>query len=255
MPLKISIITPSFNQGQFIEQTIQSVLSQNYPHLEYIVMDGGSTDNTLAILKKYEGKLKWFSGKDKGQSDAINKGLKMATGDVVTWLNSDDYYLPHTLKKVVEEFEKNKEIQWITGEYIIVDEKGEQIQSFVSWYKKLLRKHPTFNMLSFANFIIQPSTFWKREIMQSVGYLKKEYHYCMDYDLWLRIMKKYKPTIISSPLSAFRIHGESKGKLQYGKQFKEEVEVVKLYNKDNFVIFLHNIHNILINFVYQIIKS
>ena len=210
---------------------------------------------TLSILKKYEGRLKWFSEKDKGQSDAINKGLKMATGDVVAWLNSDDYYLPHTLQKVADKFEKNKNVQWVTGDYEIVDEKGKQIQSFVSWYKGLLRKHPTFNMLSFANFIIQPSTFWKRKLMEEVGYLKEEYHLCMDYDLWLRIMKKYQPTVIPSPLSAFRIHGTSKGKLQYGRQFKEEIQVAKQYNHNGFIIFLHTIHNILINFVYQIIKS
>ncbi len=253
--LKISIITPSFNQGQFIEQTIQSVLNQNYPNLEYIVMDGGSTDDTLSILKKYEGKLKWFSGKDKGQSDAINKGLKMATGDIVAWLNSDDYFLPGMLRKVADEFEKNKKTQWVTGDYRIVDEKGKQIQSFIPWYKGLLRKHPTFNMLSFANFIIQPSTFWKKNIMEEVGYLREEYHLCMDYDLWLRIMKKYQPAVFSTPLSAFRIHGTSKGKLQYGIQFKEEVQVAKQYNHNDFIIFLHTIHNILINFIYQIIKS
>lgn len=255
MPIKISIITPSFNQGQFIEQTIQSVLSQNYPNLEYIVMDGGSTDNTLSILKRHEGKLRWFSEKDKGQSDAINKGLKMAAGDIVTWLNSDDYYLPQTLQKVAEEFEKNKETQWVTGDYKIVDEKGKQIQSFIPRYKGLLRKHPTFNMLSFANFIIQPSTFWKRSIIEKVGYLNEKYHLCMDYDLWLRIMKKYQPTIIPSPLSSFRIHGASKGKLQYGIQFEEEVQVAKQYNKNIFITFLHKIHNVFINFIYQIIKS
>ncbi|MBI4973189.1 glycosyltransferase [Candidatus Roizmanbacteria bacterium] len=253
--LKISIVTPSFNQGQYIEQTIQSVLNQNYSNLEYIVMDGGSTDNTLSILKKYEGKLKWFSEKDKGQSDAINKGLKMATGDVVAWLNSDDYYLPDTLQKVADEFERNMKVQWVTGDYIIVDEKRKQIQSFVSSYKSLLRKQPTFNMLSFANFIIQPSTFWKREMLKKIGYLREEYHLCMDYDLWLRLMRSSPPSVITSPLSAFRIHGTSKGKLQYGIQFKEEVQVAKQYNHNGLIIFLHKIHNILINFVYQIIKS
>lgn len=218
-------------------------------------MDGGSTDNTLSILKKYEGKLKWFSKKDKGQSDAINKGLRMATGDIVAWLNSDDYYLPDTIKKVVEIFENNKETQWVSGDYLIVDEKGKEIQSFVIWYKRLLRKLPTFNMLSFANFIIQPSTFWRKEVCQKVGYLREEFHYCMDYDLWLRIIKKNELTVIPSPLSAFRIHGASKGKLQYGKQFNEEVQVARKYNDNSLIILLHKVHNLLINLAYQVIKQ
>jgi glycosyltransferase involved in cell wall biosynthesis len=253
--MRISIITPSFNQGKYIEQTINSVLSQNYQNLEYIVVDGGSTDETLSILQKYEGKLKWISEKDKGQSDAINKGLQMTTGDVVAWLNSDDYYLPGTFERVVEVFEKNKEARWVTGDYKIVDKKGKQIQSFIPCYKKLLRKHPTFNMLSFANFIIQPSTFWKREIMEEVGYVGQEYHLCMDYDLWLRIMGKYHPAVITSPLSAFRIHNDSKGKLQYEKQFQEEIQIASKHNKNFLIILLHRIHNSLIKFIYQIIKS
>lgn len=251
MPLKISIITPSFNQGQFIEQTIQSVLSQNYSHLEYIVMDGGSTDNTLSILKKYDGKLKWFSKKDKGQSDAINKGLRMATGDIVGWLNSDDYYLPETLKKVAEVFEKNKEVQWITGDYLIVDEQGKEIQSFVRFYKKLLSR---FFPLSRANYINQPSTFWKSDFQKKAGYLNEDLHYCMDYDLWLRFMKQSPVQIISFPLSAFRIHKASKGGSQYGMQFKEEIEVAKKYNSNVLFQLLHKMHNYIINIIYNIIK-
>ena len=253
--LKFSIITTSYNQGQFIEQTIQSVLSQNYPNLEYIVMDGGSTDNTLSILKKYEGKIKWFSEKDNGQSDAINKGLRMATGDIVAWLNSDDYYLPGTLKKVVEIFENNKQTQWVSGDYLIVDENGKEIQSFVRNYKKVLASFSSFNTLSLANYINQPSTFWRRDFQKKAGYLNEELHYCMDYDLWLRFIEESPVHIISNPLSAFRIHKASKGKLQYGKQFKEEVQVARKYNDNYLIILLHKIHNLLINLVYQVIKQ
>ncbi len=251
---KISVITPSFNQGRFIEQTIHSVLGQEYPNLEYIVMDGGSTDNTLEILKKHGKKLKWVSKKDKGQSDAINKGLKMATGDIVAWLNSDDYYLPGTLLKVAQYFEVHKEAKWLSGDYEIIDEKGKPIHGFVIGYKRLLRRFSSFNMLSFANYIIQPSTFWRRELHKEVGYLNEGYRYCMDYDFWLRIMKKYPLHLLPDPLSAFRIHGASKGGSQYEKQFKEELRVLSVSGTDTYHYKLHEIHNRLINLVYSFAK-
>lgn len=254
MAYKISIITPSFNQGKFIEQTIQSVLSQNYPNLEYIIMDGGSTDETISILKKYAEKLKWFSEKDKGQSDAINKGLKMATGDIVAWINSDDYYLPGTLQKIAKHFENNKDIKWITGDYLIIDETGHEIHSFVRGYKNLVSYFSSFTALSFANYINQPSTFWRKELLDKVGYVNESYRYCMDYDLWLRFMRESSPYIIHTPLSAFRIHTASKGKSEYGQQFKEEIQVAQKYTGNPLVIFLHKCHNMFINIVYQIIK-
>jgi glycosyltransferase involved in cell wall biosynthesis len=251
---KISIITPSYNQGKFIEQTIQSVLSQNYSDLEYIVMDGGSTDNTVEILKKYGGKLKWFSEKDKGQSDAINKGLKMATGDIVTWLNSDDYYLPETLKKVGEFFINNAKAQWVTGDYKIVDENGKEIQSFVRSYKNILRSLPFSSTLYIANYINQPSTFWKRSLMNEVGFVNENYHLCMDYDLWLRIYQKYPLNTLNTPLSAFRIHSTSKGKSQYVKQFNEEKDVAAKNGASQASLTLHAIHSYLVTRVYNAIK-
>lgn len=254
MSLKFSIITPSFNQGKFIEQTIQSVLSQNCPNLEYIVMDGGSTDETISILKKYEGKLKWFSEKDKGQSDAINKGLQMATGDIVAWINSDDYYLPGTLANITELFERNKNIQWLTGDYIVVDEKGKEIHAFVRGYKKLVSYISSFAALSFANYINQPSTFWRKELLERTGYVNESYRYCMDYDLWLRFMKISPPHIIHTPLSAFRIHAASKGGSEYEQQFEEELEVLRKNNSDKMIQFLHGLHNNLITFFYSWMK-
>ena len=251
---KISIITPSFNQGQFIEQTIQSVLSQNYPNLEYIVMDGGSTDNTVQILKKYTGELEWTSKKDKGQSDAINKGLRMATSDIVAWLNSDDYYLPGALQKIGNYFMENKSAKWLTGDYEIVDKKGKKIQSFVRKYKNILRSLPFKGTLYVANYINQPSTFCKRSVFDQIGYLQESYHLCLDYDLWLRINKRYPLHTISSPLSAFRIHSASKGKNNYRMQFQEELEVAQKNQASSFALFLHRVHSFLVTQVYNVIK-
>lgn len=255
MKTKITIITPSFNQGMFIEQTIQSVLDQNYQNLEYIVVDGGSTDNTLQILKKYEGKLNWFSEKDNGQSDAINKGLKMATGDIVAWLNSDDFYLPNAIQKVISYFENHKNAMWVTGDYKIVDEKGKRIQSFVQQYKNILRSLPFRSVLYMANYINQPSTFWRKSLLSEVGYINESYHLCMDYDLWLRIYKQYPLHTISSPLSAFRIHSTSKGKIQFGKQFQEELEVAKRNGSSHFINLLHRLHSSLVVSLYSLLKS
>jgi len=251
---KITIITPSYNQGKFIRQTIESVLSQNYPNLEYIVMDGGSTDETVSILKEYEGKIKWFSQKDKGQSDAINKGLKMATGEIVAWLNSDDFYLPGTLERVGNFFAKHTDAQWVTGDYKIVDEQGKEIQSYVRTYKNILRALPFRSTLYIANYINQPSTFWRRKLHDEVGYINEQYHLCMDYDYWLRIYKHYPLHTFGSPLSAFRIHTTSKGKNLYTKQFEEEYTIAKRHDATQLSLILHKLHTSIIVRVYNAIK-
>lgn len=251
---KISIITPSFNQGQFIKETIESVLNQNYPHLEYLVMDGGSTDETVKILKSYGEKINWVSKKDRGQAAAINEGIKKSTGEIIAYLNSDDVMLPHTLKRVADYFMSHDEAMWLTGDYSIINEKGQKIQSFVPKYKTLLRKLPYFNTLVVANFIIQPSTFWKRSLTDEIGFLDESLHLCLDFDYWLRIIKKHPLHVLPNKLSLFRIHGASKGLALYEKQFKEEHRVMACYT-DNIVLkTLHKIHSGLIILVYNLIK-
>ena len=255
--LNFSIIIPSFNQGNFIRQTIGSVLSQKYANYELIIVDGGSTDNTLNILKQYSNnkKVRWISEKDEGQTDAINKGFKMASGDILTWINSDDYYLNNkVLGHINNLFSKHDQCKWLTGDYIIVDKNGKPIQTLIKWYKKLLRLHPTYNMLAFSNFIIQPSTFVRKEVLETVGMPNKSLRYTMDYDWWLRIIKKYPLCVTKTPISAFRIHGTSKGGSEYRKQFAEELAVLQKYHHSNLIYKLHQLHNWLIVTIYKLIK-
>ncbi|MEI6222415.1 MAG: glycosyltransferase family 2 protein [bacterium] len=252
--IKFSIITPSFNQGDFIEQTIQSLLAQEYKNYEHIIIDGGSTDRTIDVLKKYSEKVKWISEKDKGQSDAINKGFRMASGDVLAWLNSDDYYYPNTLQVVANFFADHPVSGWVTGDYCVVDSKGKQIRSFIPWYKALLRKHPSKAMLSLANFIVQPSTFWRKEVEIGVGTINNNLHYTMDYEYWFRIFEHYSLSVIEEKLSAFRVHDSSKCGIMYEKVFQEEMKVLKLYSSNKLLNTLHRVHNQCIIKAYQFLS-
>ena len=258
MSLKLTVITPSFNQGHFISETIDSVMNSGWNNIEYIVMDGGSKDNTVDILKeyseKYPDKIIWQSEKDRGQTHAINKGLALATGDIICYLNSDDFFTKGAVENVMNYFTEKKNAKWLTGDYLIIDENGKEIQSFVASYKRLLRSLPKKLTLSIANYIIQPSTFWRREIFTEFGEFNEDLHLTMDYDYWMRIIKKYPPHIISSPLSAFRIHGDSKGGTIFEKQFAEEYSTAKKHGVKGIPLLLHKIHNIAIVKVYKLIK-
>ena len=251
---KITVITPSYNQGHFIKETIESVLNQNYPNLEYIVMDGGSTDGTVKILKSYGKKFTWVSKKDKGQTDAINQGIIKSTGDIICYLNSDDVFLPNTLNTVAEYFMQHPEAMWATGDYFIIDADGNKIQSFVANYKTWLRQKPTMMHLSIANYIIQPSTFWRKELMEDIGMFDENLHFCMDFDYWMRAMAKYPLHVLNSHFSLFRIHGSSKGGALYEKQFNEEHELVVKYVKSPVIRFIHKIHATLIVMAYRVMK-
>lgn len=199
----VSIITPSFNQGEYIEETINSVINQDYPNFEHIVVDGGSTDNTLDVLKKYGHNIRWLSEKDKGQADAIDKGIRMAKGEIVSWLNSDDILLPGALKEVVGGFERCPDVKMIYGKAYFIDTSGENIG-----------RYPTepfdFQRLAMFNFICQPSTFFKREDYHDIGGLDLELSYSLDYDLWIRIADKFQVAYLPVWLSGYRLHVESK---------------------------------------------
>jgi glycosyltransferase involved in cell wall biosynthesis len=250
----ISIIIPSYNQGGFISQTIESILTQSYQNIEVLVIDGGSSDQTLEILKSYGDRIFWLSEIDRGQTHAINKGLALAKGQIIAYLNSDDYYLDGTLEKVVLAFSTNKEDAWITGDYIIVDESGNKMQSAIARYKTFFRKRISFNVLTVLNPVIQPSTFLSKSLIDKVGMFNEELRYTMDYEYWLRAIRIRKPVILHDELSAFRIHKSSKGGSEFRNQFNEELKVGRRYQKNPFFNILHSFHNLFIGLVYSIIK-
>ena len=209
---KISVITPSYQQGEFIEATIQSVISQNYAYLEYIVIDGGSSDNSVDIIKHYVPHISyWVSEPDDGQTHAINKGFNKASGDIIGWINSDDVLLPDALLKVGIFFNEHPEIQMVYGDALAIDRQGKPFDS---------KKPGSFNLewLIRTNGIPQSSVFFRRDFLISIGYLDERLHYAMDYDLLMKAALKQHPVYIPITLSAFRIYPETKtseGKTQF----------------------------------------
>lgn len=209
---RISIITPSYNQGNFIEETIQSVLSQNYPNLEYIIIDGGSTDNTVEIIKKYESKITyWVSERDRGQTHAINKGLARATGDIIAYLNSDDYYLPDTLFKVANYFRQHPETDLLHGRCRYVNEQNEKIGEQFGSITQFEEIVDLWGVWWRKQQFVQPEVFWSRRISDRIGAFNESLYYVMDYEYWCRILRAGgKVNSIDAELTCFRFTSTQK---------------------------------------------
>jgi len=217
---KISIVTPSFNQGQFLEQTILSVLNQNYENLEYIVIDGGSTDNSVEIIRRYQDRLAfWVSEKDRGQVDAINKGLVRVTGDIVAYLNSDDLYLPGTFAAVAEYFTNHPNCEWLCGDTIMFGE-GEHKTELI----KADVPRSAAHCLSWAYLAPQPGMFWKRELVQS-GFDEK-WNYVFDHELYVRLLLAgHHCEHLARAVAKYRLHGTSKTVAEPGR-FDDEFDAI-----------------------------
>jgi glycosyltransferase involved in cell wall biosynthesis len=204
---KISIVTPSYNQGRFIEQTIRSVLLQGYPNLEYIIIDGGSSDETVEIISYYTDWISyWVSEKDEGQADALNKGFGMVTGEIVAWINSDDYYDREAFFKIAKIYMQHP-FSLLCGASKMVTEQGFPIQEL---YTKKIAYNTLLKYWQPHFCPPQPSLFFQRKVLESLGNLNTSLHYSMDYDLWLRASKKFVFETINVNLSYYRVHDESK---------------------------------------------
>ncbi len=218
----VSIVTPSYNQGQFLEDTIRSVLEQDYENIEYIVIDGGSSDNSLEIIKKYSKQIAYYvSESDNGQTEAINKGFAKANGQILAWLNSDDTLEPGAIKEAVEFLQTHPEIGMVYGDANYIDEFGNDIGRFPAAqtdYKRLRQGYV---------HIPQQASFWRAELFEQVGPLDENIYFAMDYDLWVRLAKiselKYHPRTWAN----FRLHSGAKTIAEDDRCWPEMVEIHK----------------------------
>jgi GT2 family glycosyltransferase len=202
----ISIITPSFNQARYLEDTIRSVLEQDYPKLEYILVDGASTDGSVDIIRRYADRLAWWvSEKDSGQAEAINKGFSRATGEIVAWLNSDDTFLPGAISGAVRAFEESPDAVLVYGNMLAVDENGETIN--ILRYDQL----SLVDLLCFQ-IIGQPAVFFRREALEKAGVLDPSYHFLLDHHLWLRIALQGRILHVDETWATARYHAEAKNR-------------------------------------------
>jgi len=195
---KVTIVTPCLNQGKFLEQTILSVLSQNYPHLEYIIIDGGSTDGTLDIIKQYEKDISyWISEKDRGMYDATNKGLKHSSGSILAYLNSDDIYRSNTIQAVVEHFQKHPETSMVFGNTDYIDAQGDFLYS----YRYPAFKYARYIQLNWSS-IPQQASFWRRQVHDTIGYFNADFKLAGDFDFFARLGKNLQIDHIHQVLAA-----------------------------------------------------
>ncbi len=254
---KISVVIPCYNSVDFIEETLRSILNQGYPNLQCVIVDGGSTDGTLDILKKYDGRIQWISEKDKGQSDAINKGLKLAEGDVVTYLNADDIYEKDCLGRVANFFMKNPGCKWAYGKCRIINENGMEIRKPITWYKNYWQRRYSYTRLLILDFIAQPAAFWRRELTEEIGLFDVNEHLAMEYDYWLRAGARYEPGFIDEYLARFRLHPVSKSSTRFSDAAKAALDVAKrqaISERRAFLTPLQYLNYFTIVFVYSLLR-
>jgi glycosyltransferase involved in cell wall biosynthesis len=227
---KVSIIMPSFNQVDFIEKSIQSALNQDYPNIEFIVIDGGSTDGSVEIIRRYADKLAyWVSESDNGQAQAINKGIAQATGEWICWQNSDDLFSPHAIKEMVACAQKNPKVGLVIGDMAMIDAQDKRIRNI-----RYIR--PTYeSILAEGMVLTNQSAIWRREIHETIGYLNEQLHYGFDYEWFLRVLRQSSAAHVPKVLGYLRMHPQTKTSL-HQPQFAKEYELIWGSQRPNKVI-------------------
>lgn len=229
-PLRISIVIPSFNHVGYLRTALESVLGQAGEfETEVWVVDGGSTDGTVGLLQSYGSRVRWVSEPDRGQSDALNKGFRLVTGDVVGWLNSDDLYQPGALAAVAQAFRRHPAVEWVHGRADVIDTAGRVCRRWVSAYKRYRCRAYSYSRLLTENFVQPNTVFWRRTLTDRVGGVDPSLHLAMDYDLWLRFARSSAPLYIDSPLACFRWYPASKSGSRYVEQFREARAIARRY--------------------------
>lgn len=226
----ITIVTPCLNSAETLPETFASVRSQGYPRLEHLVIDGGSTDGTLELLRGADG-VRFVSEPDRGLTDAMNKGVRLATGDVVGWLNADDRYEPGALEAVGRAFVDRPDADWVTGRCRIVDGRGAEIRRPITAYKNFLLARWSYPLYLTQNFVSSPATFARRQALLDVGPMDERYRYSADYDLWLRLGKRSAPVILDRCLASFRMAEGSLSMSGFEEQFLEHVENARAHGE------------------------
>lgn len=201
----VSIITPCFNSARFLEQTIESVLTQDYEPIEYIVIDGGSTDGSLDILKKYGARLQWVSERDSGQSEAINKGFRRARGAIRSWVNADDLLTPGAVRTVAGYFQAHPDVHFLYGDVEAIDEKGRSYG-----LRRSVQPCSFETLVNEDDSIVQPGAFWRAELWAAIGELDEKLHFMMDYDYWIRASRQFKLARVPFTLARERLYGTAK---------------------------------------------
>ncbi|MDO8573436.1 MAG: glycosyltransferase family 2 protein [Candidatus Daviesbacteria bacterium] len=254
---KISIVIPSFNKASYMEATLCSIVDQNYPNLEVIIQDGGSGDGTVEIIKKYANKypgiFAWESKKDKGQVDAINKGLNKATGEILNFINADDIYKKDALIEIGRYFKDNSDALWMTGYGDITDKDGKVILRLITIYKNFLLNLNKYSLLLIVNFITQPSTFLSRKAYRQFGPFTGTRDYVMEYDLWLKLGKIQMPKVFQKTLSSFRLTNDNISSTSAKELLKIDNKITTKYTSNGLLLALHKLHNLgrifLLNFM------
>jgi glycosyltransferase involved in cell wall biosynthesis len=222
----VSIVTPSYNQAAFLEKTIRSVLDQDYPNIEYLIADGGSSDSSVEIIQKYSSKLAWWvSEKDAGQADAINKGFKRVKGEFVAWINSDDYYMPGAIRSAVEELQKNKQLGFVYGNVRVVDPE-QNIVNNLAYGNWALQDLMSFKIIG------QPAVFMRKSVLDKAGYLDPSFHFMLDHHLWLRMARISEIRYIPQLWASAHYHEGCKNLAQAAEFGKDGLRIAEWMRSD-----------------------
>lgn len=228
----ITVITVCLNAAATISETLASVREQSYPHVEHLVVDGGSTDGTLEILERAEA-IRYVSEPDDGLADAMNKGARLADGDVIAWLHADDLYRPGALQRAGAAFAAHPGAEWVVGRCPIVDARGEEIRRGVTAYKNLLLRRYSYRLLLTQNFVSNPSTFVSRRAFHEAGGLDERFKHSLDYDLWLRLGRRGDPVVVNADLAVFRMAPGSLSMQGFERQFAEHAANAREHGADH----------------------